>query len=108
MMPGGPQRVRAAVHFAVSLPGDPERIVSVFKTGPRIYNFFDLIRWLRDGRKANRSANNVIRVYEDISTSYMRHVVDRSLGRELYSEYSNLAILRRVLEIALGVTSEGL
>ena len=95
MMPGGPQRVRAAAHFAVSLPGDTGRIVSGFRTGSIIFILFDLIRCLRYGRKAYRSANNVICIYEDMSTSYIRHVVDQSHGRELFREYSDLAILQK-------------
>ena len=76
-IPGGLAGNRAAVHFAVSLPGDHGRIVSGFRTNSVIYIFFDLKQWLRDGRDAYRSANNAICVYEAIPLYYIHNVIDR-------------------------------
>ena len=44
LIPGGLAGNRAAVHFAVSLPGDHGRMVSGFRTNYIIYMFFKL-RW---------------------------------------------------------------
>ena len=41
LIPGGLAGSRAAVHFAVSLPGDHGRIVSGFRTNSVIYIFFN-------------------------------------------------------------------
>ena len=51
LIPGGLAGSRAAVHFAVSLPGDNGRIVSGFRTNSVIYIFLKLEtmaeRWKR-------------------------------------------------------------
>ena len=59
LIPGGLAGSRVAVHFVVSLLGDHGRIVSGFRTNSVVYMFFDLRKWLRDGRDAYRSPNNV-------------------------------------------------
>ena len=55
LSPGGLAGSKAAVHFAVSLPGDHGRSASGFRTNSVIYIFFNLKQWLRDGRDAYRS-----------------------------------------------------
>ena len=52
LLPGGPESRRAAVHFAISLPGDTGRITSGFRTGSTIYAFFDVRAWLTARRRA--------------------------------------------------------
>ena len=71
LIPGGLAGSRVAVHLVVSLLGDHGRIVSGVRTNSVIYIFFNLKQWLRDGRDAYRSANNVICVYETIPLYYV-------------------------------------
>ena len=66
LIPGGLAGSRAAVHLAVRLLGDQGRIVSGFRANSKIYIFFNLRQWLRDGRDAYRSANIVICAYEAV------------------------------------------
>ena len=82
LIPGGLAGSRAAVHFVVSLLGGHGRIVSGFRTNSVIY-IFNLKQWLRDGRDAYRSANNVICVYETIPLYYVHNVIDRHADKEL-------------------------
>ena len=65
LIPGGIAGSRVAVHFVVSLPGDHGRIVSGFRANSAIYIFLRFTQWLRDGRDAYRSANNVIGRHAD-------------------------------------------
>ena len=69
--------------FAVSLLGDHGDIVSGFRTNSSICIFFNLREWLKDGRVAYRSANNVVCVYEAISLTYIYKVIDRTYNKEL-------------------------
>ena len=78
LIPGGLAGNRAAVHFAVSLSGDHGRIVSGFRTNSSIYIFFNLGDWLKYGRAAYRSANNVVCIYEAIPLTYIYSVIDRT------------------------------
>ena len=84
---GGLRAKRAAVHFAVSLPGDTGRIAFGFRTGSRIYIFVDIFLWLRKGRAAYHLVNNVICVYGEITRSYINYVVDKSRHEELHVEH---------------------
>ena len=70
----------------MSLLGDHGRIVCGFTTHSVICMFFDLKQWLRDGRVAYRSANNVVCVYEAIPLTYIHNVIDRHAGKELLAE----------------------
>ena len=81
---GGLAGSRVAVHFVVSLLGDHGRIVSGFRTNSVIYIFFNLKHWLRDGRDAYRSANNVVCVYETNSLYHVLNVIDRHADKELF------------------------
>ena len=69
--------------------------------------FFDLSRWLRDGRAAYRSANNVICVYESVSLVYIHNVIDRTASRELHSGHDWEWLKTAVQENRLQVTSNG-
>ena len=100
-------RVRRAVHFAVSLPGDRGRIVSGFRAGSGINIFFNLKWWLREGRPAYRSANNVICIYESVPMPFLLYVVDKRLGRELRSDSPNVNLMTDVQSDCLGVTTDG-
>ena len=91
IMRGGPKRVRQAVHFAVSLPGDKRKMLLDVKAGSRIYILFDLHLWLRQGRPTYRSKNNVICVYKDIPMSYFRNVINKRLDKELLTDTTNFS-----------------
>ena len=103
---------RATVHFAVSLPGDTGSIVSGFRAGSRIYICINLLRWLREGRPAYRSTNNVVCVYvcvyEDVHSSYFNYVGEKFLNRELHNDSPNQRIIDCVQEDCLGVAGDGL
>ena len=77
LMRGGPMRVRKAAHFVVSLPGDTGNMFLDLEPVAAFTFVFDLRLWLRQGRPAYRSQNNVICVYEDILMSYFRNVIDK-------------------------------
>ena len=49
--------------------------------------FFNLTEWLKAGRAAHRSANNVVCVYEAIPLAYIYSVIDRTYNKELLEEY---------------------
>ena len=77
---------RPTPSFAVSLPGDHGRIVSGFRTNALIYTLCNLKHWLRDGRDAYRSTNNVICVYETIPLYYVHNVIERHADKELFAD----------------------
>ena len=68
------------------LLGDHGRIVSGFRTNSIIYILFNLKQWLRDGRDAYRSANNVICAYDAIPLFYVHNVIDRHVDKELLAD----------------------
>jgi hypothetical protein len=105
---GGLAGSRAAVHFAVSLLGDHGRIVSGFRTNSVTYIFFNLKQWLRDGRDAYRSANNVSCVYETIPLYYVLNVIDRHADKELFADDDWHWLKSAVQANKLDVTSAGL
>ena len=107
LIPGGLAGSRAAVHFAVSL-GDQGRIVSGFRTNSVIYIFFNLKQWLRDGRDAYRSANNVICVYETIPLYYVHTVIDRLADKDLFADDDWHWLKSAVQANKLDVTGAGL
>ena len=108
LIPGGLVGSRAAVHFAVSLLRDHGRIVSGFRTNSVIYIFFNLKQWLRDGRDAYRSANNVICVYEAIPLYYIHNVIDRHADKELFADDDWHWLKSAVQANKLELTSAGL
>ena len=105
---GGIAGSRAAVHFDVSLLGDHGRIVSGFRTNSVIYIFLNLAQWLRDGRDAYRSANNVICVYETIPLYYVHNVIDRRADKELSADDDWHWLKSAAQANKLDVTSAGL
>ena len=107
LMRGGPMRVRRADHFAVSLPGDTGRNASGFRAGSRVYICFDLRLWLRQGRPACRSTNNVLCMYEDVPRSFFLYVIDKWFSRELYNDSTNHSLVKNVHEGRLGVEADG-
>ena len=108
MLPGGPLKRRAAVHFAVCLPDDTGRSVSGSRTGSAFMVLFVQIVARREGRAAYRSANNVICIYEEVHTSYLGYVEGKARKWELFRESPNKWILDCVREDRLGVTREDL
>jgi len=107
LIPGGLDGSRAAVHFVVSLLGDHGRIVSGFRTNSVIYMSFNLKQWLRYGRDAYRSANNVICVYEAIPLTYIHNVIDRLADKELVADDDWHWVKSAVQSNKLEVTSAG-
>ena len=107
LIPGGLAGSRVAVHFVLGLLGDHGRIVSGFRTNSVIYIFFNLKQWLRDGRDAYRSANNVICVYETIPLYYARNVIDRPADKELFADDDWYWLKAAVQANRLDVTSSG-
>ena len=86
MLPGGPLKRRAAVHFAVSLPGDTGVLFRGSGLAPAFYIVFNLIMRLKEGSAAYRSANNVIFIFEEFPISDLDFVVGKSLDQELHNE----------------------
>ena len=108
LMLGGLACSRVAVHFVVRLLGGHGRIVSGFRTNSVIYICFNLKQWLRDGRDAYRSANNVICVYETIPLYYAHNAIDRYADNELVAN-DDWHWLKSVVQAnKLEVTSAGL
>ena len=91
----------------MSLLGDHGRIVSGFRTNSTIYIFFNLRQWLKDGRAAYRSANNVVCVYEAILLTYIHNVIDRNSNRELLAEHDWEWLKAAVQANRLEMTSTG-
>ena len=92
----------------MSLLGDHGRIVSGFRTYYIIYILFNLEQWLRDGRAAYRSANNVICVCAAIPLTYINNVIDRHVDKELLAEDNWPWLLSAAHANKLEVTSAGL
>ena len=78
-----------------------------FRAGSRIIICFDLRLWLRHGRPAYRSKDNVICVYEDIPLSCFRNAIDKRLDRKLLTDSANSHLLKCVQEDCLGVEADG-
>ena len=76
LIPGGLAGNRAAVQFCIGLLGGNGRSVSVYRTNSTIYIFFDMKKWLKGGRAAYRSANNMVCVYDAISLVYIHSVIE--------------------------------
>ena len=70
--------------------------------------FLNSLWWLREGRPAYRSANNVICIYEEFPISYLDYVIEERFNQELCSDSPNTDLLARVQEDRLGVTADGL
>ena len=51
-----------------------------------MYMFFNMFRWLKAGRAAYLSANNVVCIYEEVPIAYLDYVVGKSLNQELHNE----------------------
>ncbi len=69
LWPGGPDGVRAANHFATSLPKDRNRVISGLRKAD-YRSFLDLRSWFEDRWEAYMSENDVVCIQEVILPAY--------------------------------------
>ena len=71
LIPGGPQGIRKAVHFATSLPKSNEEMISGLRQKSEVLIFFNLEKWLLNGKEAFASERFVICIFERIPREYI-------------------------------------
>ena len=83
LLPGGPQEVRRAVHFATTLPKAGDSVVPGLRKKSEVLIFLDLERWLMNGKKAFATERFVICIFEKIPEHYIMAAIRVSDGLNL-------------------------